>query len=82
MPDSLPLKPLPDKDGNKAYVLEETVTVNADDVMTRTFPKKLASWNAAALYAKLALETYSWAKVEIIAIDESLYKYKVVVSKK
>lgn len=36
----------------------------------------------AMAYAKSALETYSWAKVEIAPIDEPLYKFAVTIKRK
>ena len=38
--------------------------------------------DCAMAYAKSALETYSWAKVEIAPINEPLYKFAVTISKK
>lgn len=64
-------------------ILDNTVVpVDADKFLNKTFTKKLASLDGAMSYAELALKTYPWSKVEVVPIDEPLFKYLVKVSKK
>lgn len=63
-------------------VVEDSVVPVDAEKATRPITKKMASLDFAMAYAKSALETYSWAKVEVAPIDEPLFKYAVTISKK
>ena len=72
-----------DKIGPLWYRVKEDTTVKVDgEKVTRPITKKMASLDFAMAYAKSALETYSWAKVEIAPIDEPLYKFAVTIKRK
>ena len=72
-----------DKIGPLRYRVKEDTTVKVDgEKATRPIVKKMASLDFAVAYAKSALETYSWAKVEIAPIDEPLYKFAVTIKRK
>ena len=65
------------------YRVKKDITVKVDgEKATRPITKKMASLDFAMAYAKSALETYSWAKVEIAPIDEPLYKFAVTIKRK
>lgn len=65
------------------YRVAEDTTVPVDgEKATRPIVKKMSSLDFAMAYAKSALETYSWAKVEISPIDEPIFKYAVTISRK
>ena len=65
------------------YRVTEDMVVLADgEKATRPITKKMASLDFAMAYAKSALDTYSWAKVEIALIDEPLYKFAVTIRRK
>lgn len=72
-----------DKIGPFWYRVKEDTTIVVDgEKATRPITKKMASLDFAMAYAKSALETYSWAKVEIAPIDEPLYKFAVTIKRK
>lgn len=72
-----------DRIGPFWYRVKEDTTVKVDgEKATRPITKKMASLDFAMAYAKSALETYSWAKVEIAPIDEPLYKFAVMIKRK
>lgn len=72
-----------DKIGPFWYRVKENTTIAVDgEKATRPITKKMASLDFAMAYAKSALETYSWAKVEIAPIDEPLYKFAVTIKRK
>lgn len=72
-----------EKVGPLWFRVKANTTVKVDgEKATRPITKKMASLDFAMAYAKSALETYSWAKVEIAPIDEPLFKYVVTISKK
>lgn len=72
-----------DKIGPFWYRVKEDTTIAVDgEKATRPITKKMASLDFAMAYAKSALETYSWAKVEIAPIDEPLYKFAVTIKRK
>lgn len=71
-----------DKIGPFWYRVKENTTIAVDgEKATRPITKKMASLDFAMAYAKSALETYSWAKVEIAPIDEPLYKFAVTIKR-
>lgn len=71
-----------DKIGPFWYRVKEDTTIAVDgEKATRPITKKMASLDFAMAYAKSALETYSWAKVEIAPIDEPLYKFAVTIKR-
>lgn len=71
-----------DKVGPFWYRVKEDTTIAVDgEKATRPITKKMASLDFAMAYAKSALETYSWAKVEIAPIDEPLYKFAVTIKR-
>lgn len=72
-----------DRIGPLWFRVKEDTRVKVDgEKATRPITKKMASLDFAMAYAKSALETYSWAKVEISPIDEPLYKFAVTISKR
>lgn len=72
-----------DKVGPLWFRVKENTTIDVDgEKATRPITKKMASLDFAMAYAKSALETYSWAKVEIAPIDEPLYKFAVTIKRK
>lgn len=72
-----------DKVGPLWFRVKENTTIEVDgEKATRPITKKMASLDFAMAYAKSALETYSWAKVEIAPIDEPLYKFAVTIKRK
>lgn len=72
-----------DRIGPLWFRVKEDTTVKVDgEKATRPITKKMASLDFAMAYAKSALETYSWAKVEIAPIDEPLYKFAVTIKRK
>ena len=72
-----------DKVGPLWFRVKENTTIAVDgEKATRPITKKMASLDFAMAYAKSALETYSWAKVEIAPIDEPLYKFAVTIKRK
>lgn len=72
-----------DRIGPLWFRVKEDTTVTVDgEKATRPITKKMASLDFAMAYAKSALETYSWAKVEIAPIDEPLYKFAVTIKRK
>ncbi len=69
--------------GLRAYRITEDTTVPVDgEKATRPIVKKMSSLDFAMAYAKSALETYSWAKVEVVPIDEPIFEYTVTISRK
>lgn len=75
----IPLK----KEKPFGYRVMDDITVPVDgEKATRPITKKMASLDFAMTYAKSALETYSWAKVEIAPIDEPLYKFAVTIKRR
>lgn len=71
-----------DRIGPFWYRVKEDTTIAVDgEKATRPIIKKVASLDFAMAYAKFALETYSWAKVEIAPIDEPLYKFAVTIKR-
>ena len=69
--------------GPRAYRIPEDTTVPVDgEKATRPIVKKMSSLDFAMAYAKSALETYSWAMVEIAPIDGPLYKFAVTIKRK
>lgn len=69
--------------GPRAYRVPEDTTVPVDgEKATRPIVKKMSSLDFAMAYAKSALETYSWAKVEVAQIDEPILKYAITISRK
>ncbi|MBR4792419.1 MAG: hypothetical protein IK038_02030 [Bacteroidaceae bacterium] len=72
-----------DKIGPLRFRVKEDTTVKVDgETATRPITKKTGSLDFAMAYAKSALETYSWAKVEIAPIDEPLYKFAVTIKRR
>ena len=72
-----------EKIGPLWFRVKENTTIKVDgEKATRPITKKMASLDFAMVYAKSALETYSWAKVEIAPIDEPLYKFVVTIKRK
>ena len=71
-----------DRIGPLWFRVKEDTTVKVDgEKATRPITKKMASLDFAMAYAKSALEAYSWAKVEIVPIDEPLFKYAVTIKR-
>lgn len=65
------------------YRVAEDTTVPVDgEKATRPIVKKMSTLDFAMAYAKSALETYSWATVEVAPIDEPFYKYIVTIKRK
>jgi len=65
------------------YRVAEDTTVPVDgEKVIRPIVKKMSSLDFAMAYTKSALETYSWAKVEIAPIDEPLYKFAVTIKRR
>lgn len=72
-----------EKIGPLWFRVKENTTIKVDGgKATRPITKKMASLDFAMAYAKFALETYSWAKVEIAPIDEPLYKFAVTIKRR
>lgn len=72
-----------DRIGPLWFRVKEDIMVKVNgEKATRPIVKRVYSLDGAMAYAKSALETYSWAKVEIVPIDEPLYKFSVTISKK
>lgn len=72
-----------DKVGPLWFRVKENTTIEVDgEKATRPIVKKMSSLDFAMAYAKSALETYSWAKVEVAPIDEPILKYAITISRK
>lgn len=72
-----------EKIGPLGFRVKENTTIKVDgEKATRPITKKMASLDFAMAYAKSALEAYSWSKVEVVPIDELLFKYAVTIYKK
>lgn len=72
-----------DKVGPLWFRVKENTTIEVDgEKATRPIVKKMSSLDFAMAYAKSALETYSWAMVEIAPIDEPLYKFAVTIKRR